>query len=134
MPALKFGAEGHICRSIAIVTDLASCVPVLMYVQRFSSGPETELSVSSGPKFTRKDWEHMQQSTWLQRFHESFQRVTRQLPYTALVTSKGISHVWNHLRVSISRQTSSDLFFLGSYTGGISPLLLSPVPFFLPAV
>lgn len=136
MPILKLGAEGHICRYIAIVTDFAicSCVNVC---SAYSAQDQKELSANDGPKFTRKDWEHMQQPVLLQHFQEFFQHITQQLPYTALEMSKGISHVLNCLPlspISISRQISSDLFFSGSRTGGISPVLLSPVPFFLIAV
>lgn len=53
---IKLGAEDHTCVSIAIVTDLAICVSVLMYVQRIQLRVRNkELSANDGPKFTCKD-------------------------------------------------------------------------------
>lgn len=103
MPILKLGAEGHICRYIAIVTDLAICVSVLMYVQRIHLRiSNKELSANASPKFTCKDWKHMQQQVLLKHFQELFQHITQQLPYIALVMSKGISHLLNCLPQSPS--------------------------------
>lgn len=81
MPILKLRAEGHICRYIAIATDLPISVSVFMCGQRIQLRIRNkELSANDSPKFTCKDWEHIQQPALLKHFQKLFHHIIQQLP------------------------------------------------------